>query len=249
MGRRRQQQSSSTIVAFSMHNGSKRGAGRELSLAVKKSAREQLRGDLMQIAREAVDALDPAIRKMLLRDFLLLAMTSANTNAGHTDKEINKPAVKTPGKRRVTRSMARNSAIISSELSMRQLASSLQSSRKRRSRGSFAVPATPKINPLLPETPAAIKNKKSNDAEDNDSKGARSRMVRQLGSTISANVLDNQATMSLTMDDGKVVQVNLAEDPTRLSSILSVDALRDVKQRMESYAGQVRAFFRKLKFD
>lgn len=206
------------------------------------------RRELDALAEEAVQSLHPDVRKMLLKDFLLLAMRPPASS----------PATKTPGKRRVTRSMAaaRASAIMMVDQRPESLTGvsnveGVGSKRETAERGDLLIPPTPRINPLLPETPAAIKRqggKRTEQAGAPPETPSLMSRVRALGSTITAN-FDAGPVMNLTMDDGKVLQVNLAEDPSRLSTILTVDALKDVKQRMESYANQVKAFFRKLKFD
>jgi hypothetical protein len=112
------------------------------------------------------------------------------------------------------------------------------------------VPSTPKISPFLPETPAAVKRIKETQQTATKNKTGTvmpSKEPRVLGSTITSNLTAPDPVLTVQLDNGKILNVNLATDPNNLRMSLGAEALKEVKQRMESYASQVANFFKRLK--
>lgn len=133
-----------------------------------------------------------------------------------------------PKYRRVTRSISRTSQITNNN--------------NKNNDKAHLIPSTPKISPYLPETPAAIKKQKVLTTTTKKKDAA----TRILGSTITSSI-DPDPVLTVQLDNGKVVNVDLAADPNNLRMSLGAEALKEVKQRMETYASQVANFFRKLK--
>lgn len=53
--------------------------------------------------------------------------------------------------------------------------------------------------------------------------------------------------MSLELDDGKLLDVDLAASPSKLMANLGADAVREMKAKMQAYATQLRSFFKRLR--
>jgi hypothetical protein len=161
-------------------------------------------------------------------------------------------------KRRVTRSMARNSSIY------------IQST--------IPIPSTPQLHPLLPETPAMLR-KAIKLAGENDTQEEFKRPVRIARSTIRATNDDQSKNffkapmsrksvrqshansakevsalegdsnvVSLELSDGKVLDVDLSKSPKSMLKGLGSEAVKEVKNKMQAYAAQLRSFFKKLNF-
>lgn len=53
--------------------------------------------------------------------------------------------------------------------------------------------------------------------------------------------------MSLELDDGKTLDVDLTASPSKLMANLGADAVREMKAKMQAYATQLRSFFKRLR--
>lgn len=54
-------------------------------------------------------------------------------------------------------------------------------------------------------------------------------------------------TMSVELKDGNILEVDLMESPSKLLSGMDSNSLRDIKDKMQAYASQLRSFFKRLK--
>ena len=187
--------------------------------------RQELKRALEKGAKQALNSLGPELRKTLLKDLARLILIQLR------NKDVN-------NNRRITRSMATRSSGI--------LSTSNATSK------STLIPSTPKISPFLPETPAAVKKIKELQDKNNKSKNDIQKQImsiepRILGSTITSTLAVPDPVLTVQLDNGKVLNVNLASDPSNLRMSLGAEALKEVKLRMESYASQVASFFKRLK--
>jgi hypothetical protein len=187
--------------------------------------RQELKRKLERVAKEILSSLSPELRKTLLKDLAKLILIKLR------NEEISNG-------RRVTRSMSARASSITSTNNVIDK--------------SMLIPSTPKISPFLPETPAAAKKIKETQSKENKTKFETRKQVasnepRILGSTITSTLAIPEPILTVQLDNGKVLNVNLASDPNNLRMSLGVEALKEVKQRMESYASQVANFFKRLK--
>ncbi len=53
--------------------------------------------------------------------------------------------------------------------------------------------------------------------------------------------------VSLEVDDGSILDIDLRESPSKLAARLGQDSIREMKAKMQAYADQLRDFFKKLK--
>lgn len=53
--------------------------------------------------------------------------------------------------------------------------------------------------------------------------------------------------MSLELDDGKMIDVDITASPSKLVAHLGVDAVREMKTKMQAYANQLKSFFKRLR--
>ena len=124
------------------------------------------------------------------------------------------------------------------------------------------VTATPKFHPGLPETPAAIRNRQRKVTTTKISEPKSSNIFADGGhvtrATIRTSIMPERMTskrktvvqsglMSVELDDGKVLDVDITASPSKLVAEMGADAVNDMKSKMQAYATQLRSFFKRLK--
>lgn len=217
--------------------------------------RKQLQLECEKWVSEAIKGLPGNVLSMKLRDFIQLSSVDDSiivegsavkkARLDHQDNEeiLAENHTLTDG-RRVTRSMSRNSSLY--------------------------IPSTPQLHPLLPETPAVLRKaiklaKAASSTADDDYK----RPVRITRSTIRASTIAakqdegnvfkaphkpaavkpaDSTVVSLELSDGKVLDVDLSQSPKTMFKGMGKEAVKEVKSKMQTYAQQLRAFFKKLNF-
>ncbi len=112
-------------------------------------------------------------------------------------------------------------------------------------KSTLVVPATPRFHPGLPETPAAVRS------------AAGRASVR--GSILATPVgrgrrpagrdtLPAPANLiSVQLDSGATVDVDITQSPSKIASGLGADAVRELRAKMSVYASQLRVFFSRLR--
>lgn len=208
-----------------------------------------LERDLEEKLSEAKRQLPVSLLQMKLRDFLLLTELISFQEKRRTRRtsiasllSTAKPIRAEDDGRRLTRSVARISMVNPVVV---------------------PVPATPKFNPALPETPAAYRRQAA--------AAAAAPAVPTFAPPVKAPLRITRSTIrvadpfietdkkragekndpvvgvvSLELGNGETFDVDLTRSPRTLLSTLGSDALREVKQKMQTYASQLRSFFGKL---
>ena len=181
--------------------------------------RELLNQELEKRARQALEKLDPALRKCVVKDLLRrFLVTKAIKSLKNPDTAAK--VFKAPGHRRVTRSMAaRSSTIISSNAGIAATG-----------KGSFLVPSTPKISPFLPETPAALRKQQQRTSTKAATKAGKEMDRRVMGSMISTSANAPDPILKMQLNDGTIVDVNLAADPSKVRMSLGEGMFTEVKR-------------------
>ena len=241
------------------------------------------RADLLKeydvLVKKELKSLPKELLSMTVRDLLQLAemadYTDTVPSSATKKRRIESRDSEIIDSRRVTRSMARNSSLYIPSTTTTTNASD--------------VPSTPKLHPLLPETPAvlrkAIRLAKASQPDPIDEPSEETpdfkRPVRIARSTIrvvpadDANVFKapiapksrksvrhsaittttakqeaphDSTVVSLELSDGKVLDVDLSQSPKTMFKGMGKEAVKEVKSKMQTYAMQLRAFFKKLNF-
>lgn len=134
----------------------------------------------------------------------------------------------------------------------------------KRQKVSLVPPNTPKFHPGLPETPAHVKKMAAAVPKFN-----QPRPIRIARSTIKSvtvprrssivqerrelegklNPFEDVGLVSMELSNGRTVDLDITKSPTSALSALDlgVDALKEVKEKMQAYAKQLRSFFTRLK--
>jgi hypothetical protein len=215
---------------------------------------------------------------MKLRDFLLLtdiaSVVDSTVTASAKKRKVSTVSeadtsggISMDSTRRVTRSMSRTSSLY------------IPATQQQQRHSQLAVPSTPQLHPLLPETPAAlrkaIKLAKATTDDATERLEEFKKPVRVARSTIrlapsedahfkppnpivppstkkpahskSPPPLDS-TVVSLEMSDGKLLDVDLSQSPKTMFKGMGKEAVKEVKSKMQTYAQQLRAFFKKLNF-
>lgn len=184
----------------------------------RRAGREALREELERRALEALEQVDLALRKCLVKDLLRRFLVAKAMNKLKSDNNARASVFKAPGVRRITRSMARTSTM--------QQQHQIESNK--------LVPSTPKISPFLPETPAALRKQKTNSATTNSTNNAIQKETaderRVLGSMISTSATAPEPILKMQLNDGTVVDVNLAADPSKVRMSLGEGMFGEVKR-------------------
>lgn len=194
---------------------------------------KKLTGELCRIKRE----LPVSVLQITLREFLQLEMLPIVEARGPSIAD------KT---RRVTRSM---SAKLRESITVED--------SKRMTMRTTDVPIitqTPKFHPGLPETPAAIRAarrrtskalasnaapKTSNIFNDPSVPVVRASITRK-------RTMDMGSVMSVELTDGKVLDVDITQSPSKLLQGLGKDAVQEMRSKMQTYATHLKAFFKRL---
>ena len=204
--------------------------------------RDELKKELEIAARELKSQLPEGLLNMRLVDFMLLqSIVDPTVNKNEIDPEpLNNG-------RRMTRSATRVSSIARKDSIITQ----------------YNVPNTPSFNPALPETPAdvrrAVRQKRAL-ADSNifvvpDEQKKVRRITRATIRNIAPAVEDKKSevlggTISVELADGKTVDLDLTQSPSRVVQQIGQDkaAMKDLRGKMKQYASQLKTFFKKLQF-
>lgn len=141
--------------------------------------------------------------------------------------------------------------ILSSELDINSL-------NKVGMRGKRSVPQTPKFHPGLPETPAAVRNAYRRQRLVDESKeqnlAAKRETFRLTRSTIIARPSversslkgkrrsDVGAILSVELDGGRTMDVDISQSPSKLAADLGKDCIGEMKRQMQAYVSRVKKF-------
>lgn len=212
----------------------------------------QLRHDIEEAIQLLTASFPPEMLTMSLGQFLqlqnlleeALALTEGSSNGGGGELTDN------------TRKMTTRSA---------RRTMSLAANRKESiaPRETLVVPPTPQFHPGLPETPAMLRKRRrgresmtSNIFVDKPSLRVTRTTIRPSNVQVTSNATsrasrvrqsDVGAVVSVELNDGKCVDVDLAASPSKLVANLGVDAIREMKDKMQAYANQIKSFFKRLK--
>ena len=225
--------------------------------------RRELESNLQRELEQALDSLPEALRCMTLRQFLsLLALQPEaplappskrkKTIMGLSAEEVQRMSmsfdVADPG-RRVTRSMA-------AQMRKESLAGGRESLVG-------PVPATPRLYPGLPETPAAIRHQLKQQQQQQP--GGQPRPIRIAGSTIRAtNIAASLSTpkpkpgsgkavnpavqnlIHMELSDGKTLDLDLTRSPGSLFTGIGAEKAGEVKEWLSQYASAFTSFIKRL---
>ncbi len=202
--------------------------------------RAEVLNTLQSDVKTALDNLPPSLRDMTLRDFLSLI-------------EVAPQIESTPRKRKIlgldATDVARISTINNTD---RRMTRSMTAKMRQESfiipRDSNIIPpATPRLFPGLPETPAAIRQRIQ--------RNEVAKPVRIAGSTIRAtnivaaekeNEVNVMNLIHMELSDGKVVDVDLTKSPGSVFTGIGKEKATEVKEWLSQYANAFTSFLKRL---